>query len=179
MILFARMDAATTHAEVIRDMVIAGFGMGLLNPVYTVAVQNVAPRHQMGAATSSTTFFRAIGSTVGVATFGSVFLTRFHRDFASAVPPGTPAAALTPFSNPLMLPQLRSRLEEEFGKLPGGSDLLHKLLAAVPSALIDGLQEIFLASAVIMTCAVVLHFVLRNVPLKAGPQKAPAVTVEA
>jgi EmrB/QacA subfamily drug resistance transporter len=179
MILFARMDAVTTHAEVIRDMVIAGFGMGLLNPVYTVAVQNVAPRHQMGAATSSTTFFRAIGSTVGVATFGSVFLTRFHRDFANAVPPGTPASALVPFSNPLMLAQLRPRLEEEFGKYPGGADLLHKLLAAVPTALIDGLQEIFFASAVIMTAAVLLHIFLRNVPLKAGPQKQTAVAVEA
>src|SRR5215831_9880903 len=40
MILFARMDAATTHSYVVLGMVIAGFGMGLLNPVYTVAVQN-------------------------------------------------------------------------------------------------------------------------------------------
>ena len=55
--------------------------MGLLQPVYTLAVQNVAPRERMGAATSSTIFFRSIGSTVGVAAFGSVMLTRYHNEF--------------------------------------------------------------------------------------------------
>ena len=179
MILFARMDAASTHGDVIWGMVIAGFGMGLLNPVYTVAVQNVAPRHQMGAATSSTTFFRAIGSTVGVALFGSVFLSRFHHDFDSAVPPGTPAAALTPFNNPLTLPALRPRLEMEFGKYSGGTELLHKLLAAVPDALVHGLETIFFASAVIMTATVVLHIALRNVPLSAGHRKEPGAGIEA
>jgi len=72
MILFARMDGSTLRWEVVRAMIIAGIGMGFLNPVYTVAVQNVAPRHQMGAATASTMFCRSIGSTLGVAIFGSV-----------------------------------------------------------------------------------------------------------
>src|SRR5262249_7170307 len=69
MILSARMAAATARLYVATGMVIAGFGMGLLQPVYTLAVQNVAPREHMGAATSSTIFFRSIGSTVGVAAF--------------------------------------------------------------------------------------------------------------
>ena len=64
-------------------MIVAGLGMGLLQPVYTVAVQNVAPREQMGAATSSTIFFRSIGSTVGVAAFGSIMLTRYHDEFSA------------------------------------------------------------------------------------------------
>ena len=71
MILFARMNGATSRIEVVRDMVIAGIGMGLVMPVYTVAVQNAAPREHMGAATASTVFFRSIGSTVGVAVFGT------------------------------------------------------------------------------------------------------------
>ena len=168
MILFARMGALTTHGDVIRGMVVAGFGMGLLMPVYTVAVQNVAPRHQMGAATASTTFFRAIGSTLGVAIFGSVLLTRYHRDFASAIPPGVPAIALAPFSNPLLLGQMRPQLEAAFGQYPNGLDLLHKLLAAVPAALIHGLNVIFFASAVIMTLAIALHLALPNVLLRGG-----------
>ena len=62
-------------------MIVAGLGMGLLQPVYTLAVQNVAPREHMGAATSSTIFFRSIGSTVGVAAFGSMMLTQYHDEF--------------------------------------------------------------------------------------------------
>ena len=69
--------------------------MGLLQPIYTVAVQNVAPRDKMGAATSSTVFFRSIGSTVGVAIFGTLMLTSYHTDFDHGIPVGTPPAALT------------------------------------------------------------------------------------
>ena len=87
MILFARMGDATQRIDVVVAMIIAGLGMGLLQPVYTVAVQNVAPRKQMGAATASTMFFRSIGSTVGVAIFGSVLLTNYHRDLTAGIPP--------------------------------------------------------------------------------------------
>ena len=90
MILFARMDAVTTRLYVATAMVVAGFGMGLLQPVYTLAVQNVAPRERMGAATSSTIFFRSIGSTVGVAAFGSVMLTRYHNEFTRTIPSVVP-----------------------------------------------------------------------------------------
>ena len=93
MILFARMDLSTSRAEVLRAMIVAGFGMGLLMPVYTVAVQNVAPRKHMGAATASTTFFRQIGSTVGVAVFGSLMLRNYHQDFAKGVPAGCSAGS--------------------------------------------------------------------------------------
>jgi EmrB/QacA subfamily drug resistance transporter len=48
MIVFARLSAASPGLHVVYGMVIAGLGMGLLQPVYTLAVQNVAPRHQMG-----------------------------------------------------------------------------------------------------------------------------------
>jgi len=178
MILFARMTALTTHADVIQGMIVAGFGMGLLNPVYTVAVQNAAPRHQMGAATASTTFFRSIGSTVGVAAFGSVLLTRFHHDFASAIPPGTPDIALKPFANPLTLGMIRPQLEAAFGAYgPVGTNLLHTLLAAVPAALVHGLQTIFFVSAVMMTAAIALHLALRNERLRGGrPQEKPQET---
>jgi hypothetical protein len=157
-------------------MIIAGFGMGLLNPVYTVAVQNVAPRHQMGAATASTTFFRAIGSTVGVAIFGSVLLTNYHRDFSSAIPAGAPAEAVAAFAsaNPLVLAQIRPKLETQFVQYPGGADLLHRMLAAVPAALIHGLQVIFFASAVIMTLAVILHVLLPNIRLRSSHQTPAA-----
>ena len=74
--------------------------MGLLQPVYTIAVQNVAPRERMGTATSSTIFFRSIGSTVGVAAFGSVMLTRYHDEFLRLAPPGLPAEAMPYLMNP-------------------------------------------------------------------------------
>ena len=162
---FARMDEATTRMYVVYGMIVAGLGMGLLQPVYTVAVQNVAPRRQMGAATSSTIFFRSIGSTVGVAAFGSVMLIRYHRDFARAMPDHVPAETLVYFSNPLLLVQMRPQLEVAFGHTPGGLALMQTLFANVRTALTHGLQLVFFWSAVIMTAAVLLHLMLRSEPL--------------
>jgi EmrB/QacA subfamily drug resistance transporter len=173
MILFARMDASTQPNQVLFAMIVAGYGMGLLMPVYTVAVQNVAPRHQMGAATASTTFFRSIGSTAGVAFFGSLLLTNYHRDFAQGAPPGTPAEALPYFLNPVRLPQIRPQLEAMFRQYPGGLNLLQTLLAKVRSALAHGIQLIFFSSAIVMTAAIVLNVMLRNVPLKHGQKPEP------
>lgn len=175
MILFARMDGSTTRMEVVVGMVIAGIGMGLLQPVYTVAVQNSAPPEHMGAATASTAFFRSIGSTVGVAVFGSILLTKFHSDFDAAIPPGTPKLALDAFSNPLMLGAMRPQLEAAFSKYPGGLKLLAALFGNVRTALIHGLNEIFFASAVIMTLSIGLHIFLKDVKLRGrGPAPVDA-----
>jgi len=166
MVLFARMDADTTRLYVATAMVIAGFGMGLLQPVYTLAVQNVAPRERMGAATSSTIFFRSIGSTVGVAAFGTVMLTRYHDEFTHTIPAVVPKAALPYFDNPLLLMQVRPQLEQAFGRAPGGAALLQRLLDGVKVALLHGLQEIFLWSAVIMTASILIHVMLKREPLR-------------
>ena len=173
MILFARMTIATPSNQVLFAMIVAGYGMGLLMPVYTVAVQNVAPRQHMGAATASTTFFRSIGSTVGVALFGSLLLTNYRHDFAQGVPPGTPAEALTWFMNPLRLQQVRAQLDATFSQYPGGAELLQTLLGNVRGALAHGIQLIFITSAVVMTAAILLNIFLRNVPLKHGHAPSP------
>jgi EmrB/QacA subfamily drug resistance transporter len=166
MILFARMDADTARSYVAFGMVIAGLGMGLVQPTYTIAVQNVAPRRQMGAATSSTIFFRSIGSTVGVAAFGSIMLTQYHADFANAVPLHVPAGMLTYFSNPLLVVQMRPQLEATVAQTPGGAAVLQALYTAVRASLEHGLELVFFWSAVIMTAAVLVHLGLRSEPLR-------------
>lgn len=166
MFLMATMDKATTHGEVVRNMVIAGIGMGLMQPIYTLIVQNVSPPAHIGAATASTQFFRSIGSTVGVAVFGSILLTRYHSEFDRLIPPGTPAAALVAFKNPLQLVAIRQRLEIAFGRFPGGTELLHKLLENVRDALVTGLHSIFVLGAALMVVGLLVNLFLREVPLR-------------
>ena len=173
MIVFAQMDINTPHWVVVIGMVLCGLGMGCVQPVYTVAVQNAAPRQHMGTATASTQFFRAIGSTVGVAAFGSVLLTIYKHDFDAGVPASAPAIALQPFSNPLMLPLIRPQLEAGFGKYPGGLQLLQKLFENVKFALAHGIHALFIAGAVIMTFAVLWSLTLQEIPLR-GHKETPA-----
>ncbi|HEX3645782.1 MAG TPA: MDR family MFS transporter [Vicinamibacterales bacterium] len=166
MVVFATMGVDTHRIYVASGMVIAGLGMGLLQPVYTLAVQNVAPRRQMGAATSSTIFFRSIGATVGVAAFGSIMLTRYHTAFEQSRPAHVPAAALPYFANPLLLVQVRTQMEAAFSRFPGGPALLQTLFDNVRASLASGLHLIFVCSAVIMIASVLLHLVLRSEPLR-------------
>jgi EmrB/QacA subfamily drug resistance transporter len=169
MFCMATMSRNTTNSQVVRYMVIAGLGMGIMQPIYTLVVQNVAPAAQRGAATASTQFFRSIGSTVGVAVFGSIMLNIYHQDFERGIPPGTPAIALTPFKNPLLVVQLRSRLEAAFGQYPGGLDLLHRLLDNVRNSLVHGLHSIFFLGALLMAAGLLVNLFLRDVPLRRRP----------
>jgi hypothetical protein len=155
-------------------MLVAGFGMGLLMPVYTVAIQNAAAREHMGAASAIPTFFRSIGSTIGVAIFGTILLTNYQRDFVKGVPPGTPERLLKDFLNPLMLAQKRPQLDAVFGQTAGGAKLLQTLLGNVRVAMVHGINLIFISSAAIMGVAVVLNLMLRNVKLRHGAPKAGA-----
>jgi hypothetical protein len=114
---------------------------------------------------------------MGVAIFGSVLLTRYHQDFAAGIPPGTPPDALKLFSNPLRLAQMHDKLDAAFGHTPGGLHLLQTLLANVRIGLLHGLQRVFFASAVMMTLAVILHVVLRDVPLRRHHMPEPEIPV--
>jgi hypothetical protein len=127
----------------------------------------------MGAATASTMFFRSIGSTMGVAVFGSLLLTIYKHDFAAGVPAGIPQSDLKPFLNPLMLAQLRPQLERAFGM-----NIWNTLFADVRSALTHGLQVLFLVSAIVMTAAVVLNTLLPEVPLRGRVAKPDSPAVE-
>ena len=174
MVLFARMTGETSHGYVVWSMVVAGLGMGLLQPVYTIAVQNVAPRERMGAATSSAMFFRSIGSTVGVAVFGSVMLTRYHDEFLRLAPPGLPAEAMRYLTNPILLAQSRPELAAIFMKTPGGLAMVQPVIDSVKTALLHGLQEVFFFGAILMAVAILPHLFLKREPLRSRMTVADA-----
>jgi hypothetical protein len=66
-----------------RDMVLAGVGMGLVFVPMLIAVQSAVPRSVLGSATSVTGFFRTIGGAVGVAVMGSVMAQRLHQELSA------------------------------------------------------------------------------------------------
>jgi EmrB/QacA subfamily drug resistance transporter len=54
-------------------MTVLGIGIGLVMQIMILATQNEAPVDDLGVATSSVSFFRAVGGSVGVAIFGALF----------------------------------------------------------------------------------------------------------
>lgn len=55
-------------------MAVIGFGLGMVFPVSTVCMQNAVDRPQMGIATGSANFFRALVSALVVAILGAIVL---------------------------------------------------------------------------------------------------------
>ena len=62
-----------------------GLGLGLCMQTLLMAVQNAVPARDIGVATSSATFFRQIGGTVGVAVFISVLFDRIATTIPAAL----------------------------------------------------------------------------------------------
>jgi EmrB/QacA subfamily drug resistance transporter len=53
-----------------------GLGFGMVTQILVVAVQNSVERRELGVATATTGFFRALGGAVGAAVLGAVFASR-------------------------------------------------------------------------------------------------------
>jgi hypothetical protein len=53
-------------------MFVFGVGLGPAQSLYSIAVQNAVQPHEIGVASSTSQFFRQIGSTIGVAAFGAL-----------------------------------------------------------------------------------------------------------
>ncbi len=87
--LMSRMGRDTSAWESGFFMFLFGIGLGLVMQVLVLAVQNAVEYRDLGTATSGATFFRSIGSAVGVAVFGTVFTARLTGQLDS----GTPADA--------------------------------------------------------------------------------------
>src|SRR3712207_1161057 len=79
------VGADTSVWALVPFMVLMGLGLGLNMQPVILAVQNAVSPREMGVATSSVTFFRQMGGTIGTAAFLSVLFTRLPQDIGAAV----------------------------------------------------------------------------------------------
>lgn len=78
--------AASTPIWVVCAMLFCfGFGLGLVMQVIVLVVQNSVPADEIGAATSTNNYFREVGSSLGVAIFGTIFTTNLTKNINTAV----------------------------------------------------------------------------------------------
>jgi EmrB/QacA subfamily drug resistance transporter len=173
MFLLSGMDATSTRAEAVRNMVVVGVGLGITLPIFGIAVQNAVPFRLLGVVTSAVQFFRQVGGLMGVAIFGTLMNTHIRNNLANELPAEVRSAAPEPLLKPLedpqvlLSPQAMDRLRDAFNGL--GSDglrLFEATIGSMRSVLADGLAVVFLAGLVITIAALAASVFLKEIPLK-------------
>jgi MFS family permease len=71
--LLTHLSPTTSTPTLWLWLALTGLGIGPSMSVFTVVIQNAAPRERLGTATSTLTFLRQVGGMVGLAAAGTVF----------------------------------------------------------------------------------------------------------
>ncbi|WP_433262030.1 MDR family MFS transporter [Actinosynnema sp. CS-041913] len=145
MVLLATIDAGTSVFVVSVHMAVLGVGVGMLMQNLVLVAQNDVPAKDLGATTSTLTFFRSLGGAIGVSVLGAVLANRV-----------TGLAA------------------EKFGPTPGGDAGTVPDLSLLPPEARRIIQdiyatataELFLIGAPIAVLALVAVLFIKEKPLK-------------
>jgi hypothetical protein len=84
--LLSQMHAGTTRLDLAWRMLVLGIGLGPGQSLFSLAVQNAMPISRLGVVTSSSQFFRQIGSTIGVAVFGTILTSNLNSGLGKIMP---------------------------------------------------------------------------------------------
>ncbi|QFR98156.1 MDR family MFS transporter [Streptomyces tsukubensis] len=66
-------------------MAVMGIGVGMLMQNLVLAAQNDVPAHELGAATSTLSFFRSLGGTIGTSVLGAILANRVASEMTKGL----------------------------------------------------------------------------------------------
>ena len=75
-LLMAGVDAGDDWTTLLAGFIVAGFGVGIINPVIADVAVSVVPKEQSGMAAGINDTFRQVGVAVGIAVWGAIFVGR-------------------------------------------------------------------------------------------------------
>ena len=135
-------------------MFVFGIGLGLIQQVLVVAVQNAVSYEELGVATSGATFFRMIGGSFGTAVFGAIYANVLAHKL-------TPIIATLPKTGKKI--NLQTQDPASLHALARAFPLVYdKVLAAITTTI----QTVFLVAVPIAGLAFLLSFLLPELPLR-------------
>jgi EmrB/QacA subfamily drug resistance transporter len=144
MLLLSRIDSHTSVLVLSLYMAVLGIGVGMLMQNLILAAQNDVPAHELGATTSSLTFFRSMGGAIGVSALGAVLASRVTSLLAERF--GTAATGGT-------------------AKVPDLATLPPQVLTVVRDVYGQATSDLFLVGAPIALLAVIAVLFIKEKPL--------------
>jgi MFS family permease len=179
-----RHQPALGHA----GMLFLGLGLGQCMQPLTIIVQNAVPPAEIGVATSSVTFFRQLGGTIGVAVFLSLLFSTLGDNivsaFTSAAPGITKAAAAGQIAhsplNAQVLAGLRSRHHDGgvFASVQNDSSVIARMDSTLAHpfkvGFADSMSLVLLCGGCILLVAFAVLLLMPDVELRATSASAAA-----
>ncbi|MEV1010063.1 MDR family MFS transporter [Streptomyces sp. NPDC049881] len=157
MLLLATMGVDTSRVTSGVFMAVLGAGMGFLMQTSMLIAQNSVEMKDIGVASSTSTLFRTLGSSFGVAVMGALFTNAVQDEMASRV--GADAESATGESAQLTADALAA--------------LPTPLREAYEYAVSSGTHIAFLVGGLIAVVSLVAAVFIRETPLRGGgPAKA-------
>jgi MFS family permease len=145
--LLSFLDARSSYALTAACLFVLGAGLGFSMQLLTVIVQNAVDPRNMGIATSTITFFRSLGGTVGAALFGAVLNTRLAHHLAGKV-----GAEQTP--------------NVDTNDVSAIAGLPEPLKTNTIDAFAASLHDVFLTAMPIVVVALIITLFIREIPLR-------------
>jgi EmrB/QacA subfamily drug resistance transporter len=166
-------------------MVVLGLGLGPSIPLYTLAIQTAVEPRDLGVATAAATFFRQIGSTIGVTVLGVVFATSLGAGLARNPPPPVLAAEVAQLGSGsateegdsrmhVDVPRLSAILDATIGDPAERARAQGELLAwdrATKAAFTDAIAAIYKAGLVIAILGLLCTLALPELPLRRSGER--------
>jgi len=150
--LFSHVTLTTSLLALSSWMFIIGLGLGSFMQVAVLAVQNSVDRTHLGTATSATTFFRTIGSSLGGAIFGTILISRLTHHLTQTLP----ATAAQHISTTSIITNGTAQI----------SSLPLKVQNDILQAFVSAFHDMFLIGIPFAVAAFVVALFLREAPLR-------------
>jgi EmrB/QacA subfamily drug resistance transporter len=155
LLLMRGLDANSRWTDLIPGMLVAGLGVGVVNPPLASTAVGVVKPDRAGMASGINSTFRQVGIATGIALLGSLFASKVSSDVQAAVPkvPGLSGHA-PQIANAVRAGDVRQLITH----LPAGAR--GPVAMITRAAFTAGLDRIMLVAAVIAFAAGTLSFVL-------------------
>jgi EmrB/QacA subfamily drug resistance transporter len=169
LLLMRGLTAASGWTALLAGFIVAGAGVGLVNPALASTAVGVVPPQRSGMASGINSTFRQVGIATGIAVLGSIFESAITSKLKTALA-GTPAAAhATQLGHAVAAGGAGAAL----GRVPPGQRA--RVAEAVHGAFASAMNEILLVAAIVAFIGAALGLLLvRGSDFVSYPAAEPA-----
>lgn len=171
-VMLTFLGIKTSNSYVVFNMILLGFGMGTLLPIFNVTAQNAFPESQMGTVTSAIQFSGKMGQTIASSILGTIIISYFDSKFNTLNANGLPSSIMNLFKNPNTVSNTAAMTAIK-AKIPAQiMPAFEKLISQVRLLLSNSLHQVFIICIVISVIAFLIVLFMKEIPLSKGSKIA-------